>query len=148
MKRSVFANFAELNERACDGCPCHAECTDRLRKRQRQLVAMGCELQAMLTGYTQRLGDLEGKEWENLVPLALAHFGNEPRKLAAALEAHNPKGSADQAKHFKAQLKSALEMLDRLLLNPEAWEALCAQEEEGQNGAETATETRDPTAER
>ena len=116
MKKPMFENYAQTNESMCNGCLCRAACSDRVRARNKSLVACGCELQKLMREWVQKLEVLEPAEALNLPQLASCHFGDVYSKTIDKVIADDKNFVGDTAQSFRRLLLCELNTLQNILL--------------------------------
>lgn len=116
MKKPVFENYAQTNETMCNGCLCRVACSERVRRRNKSLVACGCEVQKLMREWVQKLEVLEPAEAVNLPQLAGCHFGDVYGRTIDKVIADDKNFVGDTAQSFRRLLLCELNTLQNMLL--------------------------------
>lgn len=116
MKKPMFENYAQTNETMCNGCLCRVACSDRVRARNKSLVACGCELQKLMREWGERLEAFEAGEPADLIRLADCHFMNIYDRITEKVIADDKNFVGDTAQNFRRLLLCELNTLQNTLL--------------------------------
>lgn len=116
MKKPMFENYAKTNESMCNGCLCRCACTDRIRKRNRQLVCCACKVQKLMREWIDRVNELEPKDIVNLPQLAMCHFGDVYDSVLDTILADDKNFIGNNTQAFRRLLLCELNTLENMLL--------------------------------